>query len=76
MQSEGLKTHLSKVSDDYAPKVNHEQDRATGICAPGSTVHSEFRTPPAVLPLSGGGGSGIRGAPLQRLRLARPDQRL
>jgi hypothetical protein len=58
-QKNGLKTHLSKVSNDYAPKVNREQVQATTIRAPESTTHVEFRTPLAFLPLSGGGG-GVR----------------
>jgi hypothetical protein len=77
-QKNGLKTHLSKVSDDNAVKISHEQVRAVQICAPRSTAHIGFRTPLAFLPLSGGGGgggSGIGGAPLQRPRSARPDQR-
>jgi hypothetical protein len=55
-QKNGLKTHLSKVSDDNVPKVSHEQVRAAAIHAPGSTAHVEFRTPLAFLPLSKGGG--------------------
>jgi hypothetical protein len=72
---EWVKTHLSKVSGDDAPMVNSKQDRAVQICAPRSTVHSEFRTPLAFRSLSKGGGSGIGDAALRRLRLARPDQR-
>jgi hypothetical protein len=75
-QKKGLKTHLSKVSDDNAPRVSHEQVRAATIRVPGSTAQVEFRTPLAFLPLrGGGGGSGIGGAPLQWPRLACPDQR-
>jgi hypothetical protein len=75
-QKNGLKTHLSKVSDDNAPKVSHEQVRAAAIRAPGSTTHIEFRTPLAFLPLSGGGGGGgpesgahLSNGPDQRARI-------
>jgi hypothetical protein len=54
-QKNGLKTHLSKVSDDNAPKVSHEQVRVAAIRAPGSTARIEFHTPPTFLPLRGGG---------------------
>jgi hypothetical protein len=73
-QKKGLKTHLSKVLGDNAPRVSREHDRAVQIRAPRSTTQVEFWTPLAFLPLSGG-GSGIGGAPLRRPRLARPDQR-
>ena len=55
MQKNGLKTHLSKVSDDNAPKISHEQVRVAAIRALGSTAQVEFRTPLAFLPLSRGG---------------------
>jgi hypothetical protein len=55
-QKKGLKTHLSKVLNDNAPRVSHEQDQAAVIRAPGSTVQVELRTPLAFLTLSGGGG--------------------
>jgi hypothetical protein len=59
-QKKGLKTHLSKVSDDNAPRISHEQVRAAAICAHGSMAQVEFWTPLAFLPLSGGGGGGVR----------------
>jgi hypothetical protein len=61
---EWVKTHLSKVSGDDAPVVNSKQDRAVQICAPRSTVHSEFRTPLAFRSLSRGGGGPGSGAQL------------
>jgi hypothetical protein len=57
-QKKGLKTHLSKVLDDNAPRVSHEQVRTAAIHASGSTAQVEFRTPLAFLPLSGGVGGG------------------
>jgi hypothetical protein len=40
--------------------VSNEQVRAVQIRAPGSTARVGFRTPLAFLPLSGGGGGGVR----------------
>jgi hypothetical protein len=40
--------------------INNTQDRAVQIRAPGSTARVGFRTPLAFLPLSGGGGGGVR----------------
>jgi hypothetical protein len=37
-----------------------EQIWTARICAPRSTVGIGFRSPPAILPLSGGGGGGVR----------------
>jgi hypothetical protein len=73
-QKNGLRTHLSKVSDGNAPKISHEQVRAVQIRAPRSTTHIEFWTPPAFLPLSGGGGGW--GGPESGAHLSNgPDQR-
>jgi hypothetical protein len=73
MQKNGLKTHLSKVSDDNAPKISHEQVRVAEIHAPRSMTHIGFRTPLAFLPLSGRGGpeSGahLSNGPDQRARI-------
>jgi len=59
---EWVKTHLSKVSGDDAPRVIGKQDRAVRICAPRSTVHSKSQTPLAFRSLSEGGGpsSGVQ----------------
>jgi hypothetical protein len=54
-----------------------EQIWTARICAPRSTVGIGFRSPLAILPLSGGGGggSGIGRASLERPGLECPDQR-
>ena len=71
-QKNGLKTHLSKVSDDNVVKISHEKVRAVQICAPRSTAQVEFRTPLAFLPLSRGGpelGVHLSNGPDQRARI-------
>jgi hypothetical protein len=74
-QKKGLKTHLSKVSDDNAPRVSHEQVRVAAIRVPGSTTQVEFWTPLAFLPLSGGGGVRNRGRTSPTAQIGAPDQR-
>jgi hypothetical protein len=54
--------------------LNGNQIWTAGIRAPRSMTHIGFQSPPAFLPLSGGGGSGIEGAPLQWSRSKHPDQ--
>jgi hypothetical protein len=57
-----------KFGMQMRPCLNGNPIWMADIGAPGSTAHIRFRSPPAFLPLSGGGGGGfgIEGAPLQR----------
>jgi hypothetical protein len=56
-------------------KVSSEQIWMARVHPPRSTAEASFRTPLVVLPLMGGGGSGIGRATLERSRLFHLDQR-
>jgi hypothetical protein len=55
-------------------RVSGEQIWTAKVHPPRSTAEASFRSPPAILPL-GGGGSGIERATLERSGLIRLDQR-
>jgi hypothetical protein len=56
-------------------RVSSEQIWMARVHPPRSTAEDAFRSPLAILPLMGGGGSGIGRATLERSRLIHHDQR-
>jgi hypothetical protein len=55
-----------------ASVLNKNHFWTAGICAPRSTAHSEFRTPLAFRPLSGGGGVRNRGRTSPTVQISAP----